>query len=1000
MSDEKRIDLDTVRARLASLKGKQFWQGLEELSGTDDFKEYLQREFPREASVWGKGMDRRQFLKLMGASLFMAGLAGCVNQPQEKIVPYVKAPSPDLIPDKPLFFATAMTLNGLAMGLLVENHMGRPTKAEGNPDHPASLGATDTFAQASLLGLYDPDRSQSVMSGGQIHPYTDVVQQVTAAVADAAANQGAGVRILTEAVSSPTLAAQMSSILQALPQARWHQWEPIGRDNAQAGNQIAFGRDVNTLYRFDVADVVLALDADFLAAHPDTLRYAHDFIQRRKVRSLDATMNRLYAVEASPSLTGAKADHKLRMQAGQVRAFALAVAARLGLQVQAPALPPGVPAAWVDALARDLQAHHGSSIVMAGDSQPPLVHALAHAMNATLGNTGKTVLYTDPVIANATDAGSSLRQLVQDMDAGQVNLLLVIGANPVYTAPVDIPFAQAYQKVALRVHAGQYYDETAAASTWHVPLAHYLESWSDARALDGAASIVQPLIEPLYAGKTAHELLALFTNQPTSASYDLVRAYWQGQHTGSDFETWWESALNRGVVPDTTFQPITPAINTAQITAAAGQEQPVSANGLEIIFQPDPSLHDGRFANISWLQELPKPLTKLTWDNAVLLSPATAQRLGLESEDVVEMRYQGRSLRGPVYILPGHADNSATLYLGNGRSGAGQVGNGVGFNAYLLRTSTQPWFDQGLELVKTGERYRLATTQLHWKMEGRDLVKTGTLQEFQSDPNFMASSPPVISLYPGWQYPDYKWGMAIDMTACIGCNACVIACQAENNIPVVGKEGVLREREMHWLRVDRYYEGSLDDPETVFQPVPCMQCENAPCEAVCPVGATVHSEEGLNDMVYNRCVGTRYCSNNCPYKVRRFNFLSYTDGYDNEPTLKMLQNPDVTVRNRGVMEKCTYCVQRIRSAEAEAEQEGRQVRDGEILTACQAACPTNAITFGNLNDSAAAVTAWKSLPLNYTLLAELNTHPRTSYLALLRNPNPEIEALSPGAQTE
>jgi molybdopterin-containing oxidoreductase family iron-sulfur binding subunit len=625
------------------------------------------------------------------------------------------------------------------------------------------------------------------------------------------------------------------------------------------------------------------------------------------------------------------------------------------------------------------------------------VHALAHAMNAALGNAGKTVTYTDPVIDQPTDLHNSLRELVQDMDAGQVTTLLIIGANPAYTAPADIPFASAYQKVAQRIYVGMYHDETAALSQWYIPEAHFLEAWGDVRAHDGTVAIVQPLIEPLFNGRSAAEILALFTSPTPSSSYDIVRAYWQGQHGGGDFDAWWQGALNRGIVPDTSVPATNPTVDTGRIDSALATQG--GSGGLEIIFQPDPSVWDGRFANNGWLQELPKPLTKVTWDNPILISPATAQRLGLQNEDEVELRYNGRAATAPVYVLPGHADESVTVHLGYGRGQeAGRVAAGVGFNAYRLRTSTRPWFDQGLEIVKTGGKHPLATTQYHWKMEGRDLVHVGTQQQYQQNPNFLQKAPEPISLYPKWQYTGNSWGMAIDMTACIGCNACVIACQAENNIPVVGKEMVLRQREMHWLRVDRYYEGSLDDPQTVFQPVPCMHCENAPCEAVCPVGATVHSQDGLNDMVYNRCVGTRYCSNNCPYKVRRFNFFSYTDNLASEPTLKMMQNPDVTVRNRGVMEKCTYCVQRIREADSRASAEGRTVQDGEVMTACQAVCPANAISFGNMNDQNAEVTKWKALPLNYALLAELNTQPHTTYLAALRNPNPEIEALAPRAE--
>lgn len=1028
MSDG-RIDISAVRRRLAGLSGKQYWQGIDELAQTDEFMEYLHREFPRQASVWDEGnshgLSRRSFIKLLGASLALAGLAGCTNVPARKIVPYVKAPDASLILGKSLYYTTAMSHAGYAMGLLVETNEGRPTKIEGNPDHPASLGSTDTFAQAEILSLYDPARSTAVLRDGKIGTLADFFQAFAAALASAGANGGAGIRILTEVTSSPSMIAQMQSIRAVFPNVKWVQWEAAGNDNADMGAQLAFGQPVNTVYRFDQADTVLSLDSDFLQSHADTLRYSRDFINRRRIKSpTGASMNRLYAIEGSPTLTGAKADHRLRVLSRDVLAVAQAVASRVGVAglPGGQTLPAGVDANFVDALAKDLQSHTGASVVIAGSQQPPAVHALAHAMNASLGNVGKTVLYTDPVVANPGDLNAGLKTLVADMNSGAVQMLLVLGANPVYTAPVDLGFADAMKKVGTRIHLGYYVDETATLSNWHVPQTHFLEAWSDARAFDGTASIVQPVIEPLFPdARSPHEILILFGGKQQS-SYDLIHAYWQSKAGAADFEAWWRDTLNRGTVENSALPAVTPALNagavTSAVAAAAQAGAPEGApQGLEVNFRPDPAIWDGRYGNNAWLQELPKPLNLLTWDNAVMMSPATAEKLGVELEDLVEVRYNGRTVRGGVWIWPGHVDNSVTLHLGYGRSDTGlgsvgsssagapsgldtspkpigsgsPLGSGTGFNAYALRTADNPWFGQGAEVVKAGGKYKLATTQFHWQMEGRDLVKTGTLAEYQENPQFAASPHADISLYPQWEYPNYKWGMAIDLTACIGCNACVVACQAENNVPTVGKEGVYRQREMHWLRVDRYYEGSeLDDPQTVFQPVPCMQCETAPCEAVCPVAATAHSEDGLNDMTYNRCVGTRYCSNNCPYKVRRFNFFSYTDQVREEPLLKMVQNPDVTVRNRGVMEKCTYCVQRIREAQGTANTEGRAIRPGEVVTACAAACPTHAISFGNLNDQGEEVNAWKALPLNYALLAELNTQPRTTYLAGLRNPNPEI----------
>jgi molybdopterin-containing oxidoreductase family iron-sulfur binding subunit len=647
-----------------------------------------------------------------------------------------------------------------------------------------------------------------------------------------------------------------------------------------------------------------------------------------------------------------------------------------------------VPENWIQAIARDLQAQPGSSLVIAGDHQPPPVHSLVHAINDALGNGGQTVVYTDPVAASPANQTESLRELATAMAAGQVELLLILGGNPVFTAPADLNFAQALDQVRFRVHLGLYEDETSERCHWHLPESHYLETWGDARAYDGTITIIQPLIQPLYDSRTASDVLAALLGEADQSDHDRVRTYWEGQNSAETFEEFWHDALYRGVIAETALPAKTVSLNPEfdQPTPAA------SSDNLEIIFRPDPSIWDGRFANNGWLQELPKPLTKLTWDNAALLSPATAASLGLTNEELIELQYQGRAVTAPVWIMPGHAEDAITVYLGYGRTRAGKVGTGLGFNAYSLRTADAPWFGSGLTIGRTEERYPLASTQMHQSIEGRDLVRAGTVEQFRTEPDF-AQKPDVhrldISLYPKFEYKDNSWGMVIDLSACTGCNACVVACQAENNIPVVGKDQVLAGREMHWLRLDRYYEGEVDNPETHHQPVLCMHCDNAPCEVVCPVGATLHDHEGLNVMVYNRCIGTRYCSNNCPYKVRRFNFLQFTD-LDTE-TLKLQRNPEVTVRSRGVMEKCTYCIQRISAARIAAKEENREIRDGEVVTACQAACPTQAIVFGNINDPNSQVAQLKASPLNYGLLTELNTHPRTTYLAKLRNPNPELE---------
>jgi molybdopterin-containing oxidoreductase family iron-sulfur binding subunit len=1068
----ERQDIETLRARLADTRGREYWRSLEAVAGTPEFEEFLHREFPQNASEWLDPVGRRGFLKLMGASMALAGVTACTRQPNEDLVPYVRQPE-ELVPGKPLFYATAMTMNGVGMGLLVENHEGRPTKIEGNPDHPSSRGATDLFAQASILGLYDPDRSRTVANLGEIRTFSAFVSAIKQILGLQKAAGGKGLRILTETVASPTLAAQIRQTLQAFPQAKWVQWEPLGRHNVREGSHLAFGQYVDAQYAVDKADVILSLDADFLLQGAAGLRHSRAFAARRRIEGDRAQSIRLYAVESTPTNTGTKADHRLPLRPLEIGEFARAVAFRLGVAGVSAGAAPETASAWIDPLVKDLQAARGRSLVIAGDGQPPAVHVLAHAMNAALGNVGATITYTETAEAEPTDQRASLRDLVAEMNAGAVEFLLILGGNPVYTAPVDLGFAGAIQKVGIRVHLGLYEDETAALCHWHIPEAHFLEAWSDVRSDDGTVTIVQPLIAPLYSGKSAHELIAAITQEGEPSGYDLVRRHWMGSGLVADgapaqagapaargsgaqpsggsvfvrdgsqiafakpvpaqgvaggargdrpeggagavappqgpatfvpapapsaFDLAWRRWLHDGLIPGTSFAPKTV---TLRVEAASAALRPRAGGGLDVVFRPDPSVYDGRFANNAWLQELPKSLTKLTWDNAALIAPGTARALGLNDGDVVELKEGGRSLRVPVWRAPGQALNTLTLHLGYGRTRAGRVASGTGFDANALRTSAAPDILPGVELTPTGERYELACTQDHWSLEGRNIVRVATTTEFARDPGFAAKrevldqkgKPP--SMLPMYPYEGYKWGMSIDQNVCTGCNACVVACQAENNVPVVGKTQVLTGREMHWLRVDRYYTGDIDTPDTYHQPMPCQQCESAPCEVVCPVAATVHSEEGLNDMVYNRCVGTRYCSNNCPYKVRRFNFLLYQDW--NTESYKLQRNPDVTVRSRGVMEKCTYCVQRINHARVAAKLEDRKIRDGDVLTACQSACPTDAIVFGDLNDPGSKVAQLKKSALDYALLAELNTHPRTTYLAIVRNPNTDLEPAAPAA---
>jgi MoCo/4Fe-4S cofactor protein with predicted Tat translocation signal len=976
------LDLASFSTRLDPERPRQFWRSLDELSHDPALDELLRREFPQPAAPLGEeGVDRRNFLRLMGASFAMAGLAACAR-PMHKIVPYVNQPE-NLVPGRPLFYATAMPSADGALGLLVESHEGRPTKVEGNPLHPGSGGATDPFAQAAVLDLYDPDRSTTVRRSGQIATWNQFLAVLQTEVARRREAGGAGISILTETVTSPTLGRQLRRLIELNPAIRWHQWQPVNHAGEREGIRLATGSYATAVYHVDRADVIVSLDANFLSSGAGSVRYARDFAARRRIRGGKGAGNRLYVIESTPTPTGSIADHRFPVRASQIDSVARAIARGVGIGPGGGEVP-----GWVGAVAADLVQNRGRSLVIAGSQQPAHVHAVAHAINAALGNVGRTISYIDPIEVLPVNEEASLQQLVDDMRGGRVELLVMIHGNPVFTAPADLRFAEALDRVPLRAHLSSHYDETSERSHWHVPATHFLEEWGDARAWDGTVSIVQPLIAPLYNGRSALEVFGTLTDD-ASDPYEMVRNTWRPAAAGN-FDQWWETALHDGVVSGTA--------HTARggVVSMAPQLPPLAPppEGLEIVFRPDPSVWDGRYANNAWLQELPRPLTKITWDNPVMLGPATAARLGVANQDVVEVKHAGASVSLPVWIVPGHPADSVTVTLGYGRTRLGKVGEKVGFDTYPLRISQRPWFSGGVEISRTGRKYKLATTQPHQLMENRDLVRTATAAEYAAKPDFAQTDHYGVkggpTMYPPFEYPGNAWGMVIDTNVCIGCQGCVVACVSENNIAVAGKEEVLRGREMHWLRIDNYYSGETENPTSYHLPVPCMHCENAPCEPVCPVEATSHSFEGINEMTYNRCVGTRYCSNNCPYKVRRFNFLSYSD-YDTD-SLKMMRNPDVTVRTRGVMEKCTYCVQRVNAARIEAEKEGRPVRDGEVKTACQQACPTQAIVFGNINDPESEVAKLRNEPSHYGLLVDLNTQPRTTYLATVRNPNPRIEA--------
>jgi len=1018
------LDLTAVREKLAGKQGKQYWRTLEELSENPHFGDLLHREFPRAASEWDDSVDRRDFLKLMGASLALAGMAGCGANEEPHIVPYVRQPE-GMILGKPQHYATVMPFGGDALGLLVESHEGRPTKIEGNPDHPSSLGSTDAFAQAAVLDLYDPDRAKTAAYMGELDTWERFQSAAVGLATSQKAVNGAGMRILTGTITSPTLAGQIDALLKLFPQAKWHQWEPAVSDGAREGAKLAFGRVVNTVYKFDKANVVVSLDADFMTSGPGHVRYMKDFYRRRNLTGPNDEMNRLYVIEPTPTVTGAAADNHLPLRSNDVELFARALAAKIGPGGAATA--PAGSEKFLEAVASDLLKHRGAGLVIAGEQQSAEVHALAHLMNEVLGNVGGTVYHTEPVEANPVNQTESLRDLCSAMTKGKVDLLLILGGNPVYDAPHDWDFVTKMRKVSTTVHLASHYNETSEHAQWHIPEAHFLEAWGDARAFDGTYSVIQPLIAPLYRAHTAFEVLAAFTDKPGVTVLDTIRERMKSMPGGADADKFWRKSLNDGFVAGSTFAPVN--VST-KLTLASLPAAKTTAE-MEFLFRPDPTVYDGRFANNGWLQELAKPISKITWDNAALMSPATAEKLGVTHKimsrggehgqvrsAVVDIALSNSKVTAAAWVMPGQADGVVVLPLGYGRKKAGYTGSNKGFDAYAVRASDALWTASGGKVTVTSDDYPLACTQYHHNVEGRKILSTATLEEYKNNPNFAhehdETPPNDMSLYKdfGKDYPQlnfyqgYKWAMAIDTTKCNGCNACVVACQSENNIPVVGKDQVMRGREMHWIRIDRYYEAGLkseeDKPEenaalanppTYFQPVPCQQCENAPCEQVCPVGATVHSAEGLNDMVYNRCIGTRYCSNNCPYKVRRFNFLRFQDW--ETPSLKLMRNPEVTIRSRGVMEKCTYCVQRINNVRITAEKDGengasRAIRDGEIVTACEQACPSEAIVFGNANDPNSRVAKLRAQQRNYNLLGELNARPRTTYLGAVRNPHPDL----------
>jgi MoCo/4Fe-4S cofactor protein with predicted Tat translocation signal len=1044
-----------IQIQKARQEQKKHWRSLAQLHNAPEMSEWMEQEFPEGPEEDSAEPSRRHMFQVMGASLALAGMTAC-RRPEQKIVPLVRSQE-GYIPGQPTYYSTAMNIGGRATGLMVEVNDFRPTKIEGHPGHPSSLGAANAQHQAAILSLYDPERSTSILQKGNGGVSDEQWDRFRSNVETARATwgRGAGLRVLSERNPSPTMAGLRAKLMETYPEAKWLEYEAALTDFGWQGTKMAFGTPVEPSYSLANAKVIVALDADFLGIDNANLADIKGFSKSRHVKDAEANgqhseMSRLYVVEGQFSITGMNADHRLRLKASEVEQFAVDLANSLGAVPEGLKVLQGGDARrgkFLAALAKDLSAHNGEVVVIAGQRQPATVHALAALMNEKLGAVGKTVSYM--AVADAPPQLEGLKALVGEMNAGQVGALLVLGGNPAHNAPAELKFADALKSVKLAINVSREYDETSKAieqaqDSWHIPEAHFLECWGDLRALDGQVSIQQPMVKALYpAVKAPMEVVAAVLGLSAASSYELVRNSWLTK-LGEDG---WRKTVSDGLIPETKIGTVVVKATGVAAVASAINARTAAAGEYEVQFVPSSQIFDGRFANNSWLQECPDPITKITWGNAALMSAATARKLGVfpsfmepnddqkgkvgenydrsmnQEDPAVEISKNGKSVRLPVFVTPGMADGTISVALGYGREQVGVVGKGLvgkevfvndrdswmrtGWDVYPLRSASDFGFGTGFSVKASGFMPRVATTQDHHQMQDRPLVREATLAAYQKDHHVieeMQHVPDLIQLYEDDELlkkGPYQWGMAIDLNACIGCNACVVACQAENNIPVVGRDGVIRGREMHWIRLDRYFSGSEDEPTAVVQPLNCQQCENAPCENVCPVAATAHSPEGLNDMAYNRCVGTRYCSNNCPFKVRRFNYFNYhrhlerktnnKQSQTNNEVAKMLFNPDVSVRMRGVMEKCTYCTQRIQEKKILAKtQDRRLVRDGEIQTACQQTCPADAIVFGNIHDPQSRVSQLRKQHRNYAMLAEINIRPRTTYLAKLRNPHPEL----------
>jgi len=1019
MSQIKNKSEEFVKTNQADQKAGEshefgYWKSLKDISTSDDYDRYLKQSEHHEDN----GLSRRNFLSLVAASVALAGLEGC-KKPVQKIIPYVEAEIAT-VPGIPKHYASTMPFKNNALGIIIENHDERPVRVNGNEKHPSSMGKSNSFSQATTLNMYDPDRSRGVRFNGKKVDWSEYVKYGQSINN----KKGEGLAVLSQESSSPTMQFMHKEFKKIYPDADWIVYEPINNENLYKGIEKAFGKKLQPFNRLENAQTILSIGSDFLGVEDNSIYHTRKFALNRDLKDEKSTMNRFYAVESFMTPTGSSADHRLNVPSHEFGIVLKELAGelkKLGLNINAKSMKTSNHL-WIKTVAEDLMKDKGQSIIIGGSDLSPELHCLIAGINSQL----EAPIDYYPLDRSHVTSMKDFKALCEKMRKGLVDNLIILGGNPVYDAPADYNFEECLSNVKSSVHLSDFYDETSKHCQWNIAQAHFFESWGDAMTYDGYASVIQPQIRPLFDSRSALQVLTPVIFKEDRSSYDTIKKVWKDSIVKeSNFERNWEKVLHDGVYSKSLIKSKKVRSAKKVSTAVLSKDQILETDKFEVIFTPSSSVYDGRYANNGWLQEIPKPITSLTWDNVAFISMKVAKKLNIKNGQMIQVSLGNASIKVPAWIVPGQNKKTITLELGYGREFSGRIGSGVGFNVYPLRTSTNMGCAMNASIKVLNETYPIASTQDHYGFEEDklaapgfsnlsgdevqsripDLVKQSTLEEYKKHPEFVQdiveSHKPdkkrswadhsMYNIEPEYDYSKgNQWGMSIDLTSCTSCNACSIACQSENNIPVVGKQQVMNGREMHWIRIDNYFSGDPDNPEVSTQSVACVHCELAPCEQVCPVGATTHSTDGTNQMTYNRCLGTRYCANNCPYKVRKFNFYNYTR--DLPEVVQMAMNPDVSMRFRGVMEKCTYCYQRVSEARIKAENEHRELVDGDIKVACAQSCPADAIKFGDINDPNSEVSKAKRRNRDYALLGQLGTSPRTTYLAKIRNQNPKLSS--------